>query len=40
MNFYIGLGSPGHGPVVGTLFGPNLNLVSVSVHLGHGSVQS
>ena len=30
----IGLGGPGHGPVFGTPFGPNLNSVSVSDHLG------
>ena len=36
----LGLGGPGHGPVFGTTFGPNLNSVSVSVHLGHGSVRS
>ena len=36
----VGLGGPDHGPVFGTPFGPNLNSVSVSisVHLGHGSV--
>ena len=34
----LGLGGPGHGLVFGTLFGLNLN--SVSVHLGHGSVRS
>ena len=36
------LGGPGHSPVFGTPFGPNLNLVSISIsiHLGHGSVQS
>ena len=38
----VGNGGPGHGPVFGTPFGPNLNSVSgsVSVHLGHGSVRS
>ena len=36
----LGLGGPGHSPVFGTPFGPNLNSVSVlvSVHPGHGSV--
>ena len=28
------------GPVFGTILGPNLNSVSVSVNLGHGSVRS
>ena len=36
----VGLGGPGHGLVFGTPFGPNLNSVSVSVHLSHGSVRS
>ena len=36
----IGLGSPDHGPVFGTPFSPNLNSVSVLVHLGNGSVRS
>ena len=38
----LGLGSPGHGPVFGTPFGPSLGLGlgPVSVHLGHGSVRS
>ena len=38
----IRVGGPGHGLVFGTPIGPNLNLVSisVSVHLGHGSVRS
>ena len=36
----VGLGGQGHGPVFGTPFDPNLNLVSVSVHLCHGSVRS
>ena len=36
----LGLGGPCHRPIFGTPFGPNLNLVSVSVHLGHGSVWS
>ena len=38
----LGLGGPHHGSVFGTLFGPNLNSVSVSVtvYLGHNSVRS
>ena len=38
MRLCLGLGDPGHGPVFGTPFGPNLNSVSVSVHLCHSSV--
>ena len=40
-SFWLGLGGPGHGPVFGTPLGPHLNSVSVSisVHLGHGSVR-
>ena len=37
---WLELGGPGHGPVSVTLFGPNLNSVSVSVNLGHSSVWS
>ena len=36
----IGLGSPNHSPIFGTPFSPNLNSISVLVHLGHGSVRS
>ena len=39
----IGFNGSGHGPVFGTILGPNLNsvsvLVSVLVNLGHGSVR-
>ena len=41
MVVYLGLefNDSGHGPVFGTALGPNLNLVSVSVNLDHGSVR-